>query len=206
MAILQLYTRKGAEIVNLPRVCMRCGEQATVTIRKKFSWYPPWIALFLLGGLLLPFFLLMLLLTKYQSIAVPLCEKHRKHSPLFVLSLIFSMLLLSMLPFVSLIIYDNASWVTKSELAPALWGINIGMLAAWLTGIFLFSNIGQIRPMMIANNSITLTNVSPRFIDALEEEGSKVRHWLDQVVASHPQRENLGEERFQPGQDDGYAP
>jgi hypothetical protein len=77
MAVIRLEGR-GNEQYDLPEVCMKCGAPAAVRKRKTFSWYPPWVALLLLAGLL-PFIIVALILTKRRTVDAPLCEDHTNH-------------------------------------------------------------------------------------------------------------------------------
>ena len=75
MAQLRLG-RYEAEGGRLPPLCMRCGEPATLTKTKKFSWYPSWVYLLILLHLLI-FLIVALIMTKRMTVPVPLCEKHK---------------------------------------------------------------------------------------------------------------------------------
>src|SRR5947208_11856422 len=63
---------------ELPPVCMRCGAEATLYKRKRFSWYPPWLNVLILAGLL-PYAIIVAIMTKRMNVHVPLCGRHRFH-------------------------------------------------------------------------------------------------------------------------------
>src|SRR3954465_15769001 len=77
MAILRLWSG-DREDAPLPGVCMRGGFPATIYKHKTFSWFPSWIYVLLLLGLL-PFAVVALVLTRRKRLAVPLCDAHRHH-------------------------------------------------------------------------------------------------------------------------------
>ena len=47
---------------ELPMICMRCGEPATVTRSRNMSWCPPWVGVLLIAGLV-PYVIVALILT-----------------------------------------------------------------------------------------------------------------------------------------------
>src|SRR5262245_28530139 len=63
---------------GLPRVCMRCGAPATLFKTKNFSWYPSWVYILLLAGLL-PFAIVALIMQKKMRVSAPLCDQHKHH-------------------------------------------------------------------------------------------------------------------------------
>src|SRR5205823_824723 len=63
---------------QLPPVCMRCGAEATVYKTKRFTWYPPWVNVLILAGLI-PYAIVVAIMTKRIAVNVPLCGRHRFH-------------------------------------------------------------------------------------------------------------------------------
>ncbi len=55
---------------TLPMACVKCGQRATSTVMRKFSWSPMGIML-LFGALIASFF------AKRMTFAVPLCDEHK---------------------------------------------------------------------------------------------------------------------------------
>jgi hypothetical protein len=70
--------RDEAETGDLPSVCIRCGEDATTTSRQHFSWYPGWVNVLILAGLL-PWLIVALILTKKMKLNAPVCDRHAGH-------------------------------------------------------------------------------------------------------------------------------
>src|SRR5262245_51584716 len=77
MATVRL-ARYEVEERLLPPVCMKCGAPATSPQRKSFSWYPPWVNILILAGVL-PFVIVAAVLTKRIIIHAPFCDEHRHH-------------------------------------------------------------------------------------------------------------------------------
>jgi hypothetical protein len=91
MASIRL-DREEVRTEQLPGVCMRCGQPATVYKNKSFSWHPPWVLVLLLFGLL-PWAIVALILTKRMTVSAPLCEKHRNHWLIRTLIIVGSLVL-----------------------------------------------------------------------------------------------------------------
>ncbi len=62
---------------ELPRRCVCCNGPATGAMRRKFVWYPPWVNLLLLPGLVFAF-IAVLFLQRQMSLEVPLCGAHQR--------------------------------------------------------------------------------------------------------------------------------
>jgi hypothetical protein len=73
-----ILSRSDVDTENLPHVCMRCGEAATTTFSKKFSWSPSWVIILVFFGLL-PFLIAYLMTNWKLRVSVPFCERHRNH-------------------------------------------------------------------------------------------------------------------------------
>src|SRR5262245_66176532 len=71
-------SREEAEDGHLPEICMQCGAQAWKQWPKAFSWYPPWVGVLILGGVL-PFVIVAAVLTKRMTVRAPLCDEHLNH-------------------------------------------------------------------------------------------------------------------------------
>jgi hypothetical protein len=59
---------------DLPDVCARCGAETKHRVTRTFHWYPPWIGITILAGLLI-YFVLAMVLRKSYTVAVPLCDR-----------------------------------------------------------------------------------------------------------------------------------
>src|SRR6266478_3526907 len=73
----------------LPDLCMRCGEPATTHKNRNFSWYPPWIGVTILAGLIV-YVILVAVLTKRMRVSVPLCDAHKNHWSIRVMIILLS--------------------------------------------------------------------------------------------------------------------
>jgi hypothetical protein len=112
------------ERVGLPDACMRCGAPSTIHFDRKFSWYPPWLLVTILAGLLI-FAILVLVLTKRMLVSVPLCDAHRRHW--YNRSLFNSLAFLTLLALVA-----GAGVLTANVNNDSM------ILSAWLVVAFLF--------------------------------------------------------------------
>ncbi len=169
----------------LPLACLRCGTEATVHKQKTFSWHPPWVTILILAGLLpliwlrlgdvpwvtililaglLPYAIVAIILTKRMTVHAPLCEQHRHHwlwRTRYVT--------LGLLWFLGLAIAGIGLLASKGDIAGfvCLGTAVAGLL--WLISAAIIQHLA-IRPTEITERSISLTNVSPHFIEALREE------------------------------------
>jgi hypothetical protein len=154
----------------LPAVCMQCGAEATVHRRKTFSWYPPWVIVLLLFGLL-PFVIVALILTKRMTVAVPLCDQHKGHwtwRAWFIWGGFVFFVVLGVAAIILLASQENRRG-GANEMAGWVCAATAGAGLIWLI-VAAFVQSSSIRPSEITDTSITLFHVSPDFIDALKEE------------------------------------
>jgi hypothetical protein len=157
----------------LPGICMRCGAPAVRTRRTRFSWFPGWVWALLPMGLL-PFVIVANVLMKNMTVPVPLCGAHKRHflwRPLITGGGFF---LIVLLVFGGLIAAAAISdYLGYRNNGGALFGVacpaGIVALLAWLVAAIVLWLI-PIRPTEITDNAITLTGVSPAFVEALETE------------------------------------
>src|SRR5262249_47736833 len=63
---------------QLPLVCMVCGQPSVAQFTKNFRWFPKWI-----GVLILPvplsYWIMAAVLSKYMTVEVPFCARHRRY-------------------------------------------------------------------------------------------------------------------------------
>jgi hypothetical protein len=172
MARVQLY-RGEVRAGMLPRVCMRCGEDADVERKRAFSWNPPWVYLLLLLGLW-PCIIVALFTTKKMTVHAPLCQAHKNHWLSRLLFILLSLAVLAILGFVSMI----AMQLLDPANGPPRRGPNVGgvfcfvttaLLVVWVVAVIV-SNYTAIRPVKITDKAITLAGVCQRFIDALNQD------------------------------------
>ena len=150
----------------LPKVCMKCGSDATTRLRRTFNWYPGWILVFVLIGLIgiIVAAILSTILSKKMSLRIPLCDEHRDHWKkrsrwswiLFGLFILASVMLVLILPQ-----NDVPGYVIFLAIAFAFVG--------WLIPVGIMQQTA-IRPQLITDDTITLINVHRDFIDALKED------------------------------------
>lgn len=158
MAELHL-DRDEIDFNALPLICMRCGAPATHTKRKKFSWYPPWVTLSILGCLL-AYIILVRVLRKEMVLEVPLCEAHRYHwlSRALALPILLVMMLVGA---------GVAVAVLPDDLkAAALLVACLGLLV-WLVCAAVAQET-SIHPTEITDYTISLKGVSVEFGTAVQ--------------------------------------
>jgi len=157
---------------ELPPVCMRCGAEATVYKRKRFSWYPPWINVLILAGLL-PYAIIAAIMTKRMNVNIPLCGRHRFHWGGRVAAMVLSFFaLLGLL--VVLIAVTSGPGRHNDTLAAAIGFCLLGGFVAWLILLVVLTST-TMRPTEIDDRSITLTGVANDFRDAAMEYQEMLR-------------------------------
>lgn len=162
----------------LPPVCLRCGAEAEVTRSKNFAWHPPWVAVLILVGLL-PYAIVAIILTKRMKVEAPLCPQHQGHWQWRALYLYLGLALFVVLGVGSMVVLASTD---NRRGAPEAWAgfLCLGSLVAglaWLISAAIIQHL-SIRPTEITDKDITLTNVSPFFVEALHEERDR-RHEED---------------------------
>jgi hypothetical protein len=166
----------------LPKVCMICGDDAKARLRKRFTWHPPWVYLLIFTGLL-PYAIGALILSKNQAVDLPMCARHR-HYWTIRLGIIFAsfaaILLLSFGLIAVAASQDWGGWVCS---------LVIFFFVAWIVEILVLQLLG-LRACEITDNSITLTNISPIFVEewrAYQRE-RKSRRYEDDYEDRRPRR------------------
>ena len=148
--------RYEAEEGDLPNLCMRCGARATVRRSCSFAWHPPWV------WLMTPLVLVPLVgrvvahgFIKRMGTHILLCEQHKRH-----------------LAVRGPIIWCSAVGLVLVGMGLlAVMGKAIGlvmMLATWLVSALVIQNTA-IHATEITDWSITLTRISPVFIETLRK-------------------------------------
>jgi hypothetical protein len=168
MATVQIG-RREAEDDDLPDVCMKCGAPATARVSRTFSWYPEWVWITILAGLLI-FVILAIILTKRMRVQVPFCDLHKKHWFNRNLAIwgTFGILALLMVLAIGVAV---AMADPSDQGNPVLGVFCIGgllCLVPWLT-VVAIAHYSMIRPSEITDRSIRLTKVSDYFVDAVED-------------------------------------
>ena len=122
---------------RLPPYCIKCGRPADgKLLRRRFSWHPSWVYIFLLIGLLL-YAILHAVLSKRTILHLPLCSAHFERYK--TLSILAAVLLLGSIPEMILAgIYLPDNYMG--------WGIFAGALAflAGLVCLVMFNGVLRI--------------------------------------------------------------
>lgn len=138
---------------DLPKRCLITGETEGVEFRKmKLGWYPPWIAIFIIGALLIAL-ILMLILTKRANGELPFTPKAYRRWKIGQGMFIFSVVL-AIVPFIMGIVVA----ITGDGSKPVAVGIASFLAAIALpTGIWFWLVRGKsIRVKRIDNTHLTL--------------------------------------------------
>jgi hypothetical protein len=172
MALVRL-TREEATEGILPRVCLRCGADASVTRDKVFAWHPQWVDILLLLSLIaFAFFwvaiILSMALNVRMRVRVPLCDAHKNYFRNRALYLYVGLLFFAMLGIASAaIVFTNQF---DDSVGPGLiCGLPIGLGFVWLISAAIVHS-GMVKAAEINERGITLTRVSPEFIAALRAD------------------------------------
>ena len=154
----------------LPPVCLKCGAQAEVTKAKTFSWHPPWVGFLILMGLL-PYAIVAICLTKRMKVYALLCHQHQRHwlwRALYIyLGLVFFLVLGCGGIFLLTSMEQRRG--ANNDFAGFFFLVTLLAFLAWFISVIIVQHLA-IRPTEITDRDITLTNVSPYFADAVEEE------------------------------------
>jgi hypothetical protein len=225
--------RLEAKQKHLPPICMCCGAPAKSYVLRYFHWNPVWVLVVLLLGFVqviivavvviarreemqtasawicplslglaaLPF-IAVLASTKRARLHAPLCRVHRAHwwGRSLLLALSFT--------FVVAATIGSFVWVAVQPAGNPLSGLfcmgSAFFLVAWCV-LAVVVQATAIRPVEINATMLRLTNVSPRFVDALvdgpalDDEQPVVEAIDTGVVADEPRRPPLPPDGFVEG-------
>jgi hypothetical protein len=163
--------RYEVEEGGLPRACMRCGAPATLFKTKNFSWYPSWVYILLLAGLL-PFLIVALIMQKRMRVSAPLCDRHKHHWVWPTAFAVAALLLLLGMLFGGAAlggVLEGGVDRDVQDTLMAVWFLGgFGLFLACLVAACVVQ-ARAIRPVEITDRSITLTNVAPAFVHAVEQ-------------------------------------
>jgi hypothetical protein len=188
----------------LPRVCMRCGKDATCTIRKTFSWHAQWIDILIFLGVLLctPLFLVgvvcALAMTLRMRVWVPLCDEHKnywKWRSIYIAGGTVCFLILggALLAF----IVSRPAGQETSDLIGLVCVLPGAIALVWLISAAIIQSM-MIRPSEITTDSIRLGRVAEEFVAAVEhsDTAGDREHWRESRRSS-----GRSDEFFDPKQD-----
>jgi hypothetical protein len=202
MAEVRLWSNpRDLVIRDLPRVCMKCGADATTSKEKKFSWYPPWIILLIFLGVW-PFLIVALIMTKWKRVELQFCDQHKNHYLIRTLIGIAGVLGLVGIGFLTVMVMANSQPGNQgNDVGPFLclgWFVLLLIFAVTMSVVNMATTI---RPTEITDRDITLKNVSPEFVRAMEEEEAALERDVDRDV-----RDRWREDRGRPrrADDDRY--
>jgi hypothetical protein len=159
--------RDEAEYGDLPPVCMRCGDEATVTRDRNFSWYPQWVIVLLLAGLL-PFLIVALLMTKRMRLKAPMCDRHAGHWFRFRLFAYGGLLGTIGLFFAGLFLLAANDRTLNDVAAGVMIVSGIGFLICLFVAAFW--QMSLIRAIEITDDDMRLAGVSEEFKEAVREQ------------------------------------
>lgn len=153
---------------RLPEVCMACGQPAAAYVAKTFRWYPEWIGVFILLGVL-PFWIMAAIMSKYMTVEVPLCEKHGRYftTRLIALSVIVALIFLIPITVAIFALAVSDRDQAGNSLAAALC-IFVPCIIVGVIVIYFIQN-RMIRPKEITDRNITLIRVHEDFVEAMQE-------------------------------------
>jgi hypothetical protein len=149
---------------------MKCGARAKVEQTKKFSWHPPWVSALIVAGVL-PWAIVAMILTKRMTVQAPLCKEHESHWTWRFWVATLGLCFLGFLTVASFAILAITS-DQRGGANPVGGFLCLATVLGALGFVIALAIINHtaIRPTEITERSITLTNIAPEFLDALEDE------------------------------------
>lgn len=172
MAQVRMWLR-DAEAGNLPAVCVCCGSAAVTTKSKQMQWFPPWVYILILAGLL-PYAIVASVLTKKARVQAPFCEDHKGHwfnRSALMWGTFFLFLVLSGAGF---IFGMNLERHQQDLVMPWVCVGGTVLFTGWLVTVIVCA-MTAIRPCEITDREVTLTGVSDAFADAVFAEAQEQR-------------------------------
>ena len=171
MADVWLTDRECTTDGRLPPVCVRCGADADRTVRRTFSWYPTWVNILILAGVI-PWLIVMLLMTKRMTVYAPVCDRHRNHwltrGILANGAAVLGFVALIGLMVLGFVLADRNNLNNPDY---GLYGLIAGVVVfVVLIVVAVVVSKGTIRADEITDEEIKLAGVAGEFIDAVEDE------------------------------------
>jgi hypothetical protein len=153
---------------GLPAICMRCGEEATVTKTKKMSWCPQWVGFLILVAW--PIWLVVtLILTKRATVQAPLCDNHKGHWFYRTLIILGSLAVFGVLGIGSFaLIMSLQQPGGRNDNAGFACLLPVGLFVVWII-ILVIVQQTAIRPKEITDTHITIQGVSSEFSEAVQD-------------------------------------
>ena len=165
MPQIRLHVREAEG--DLPNICMRCGQEATCTKTKNLSWFPPWVSILILAGLL-PYAIVATILTKKALLRAPFCDQHKGHW--FNRSLLMwgTFFLFGLLGLGGFIFAANLPRPQNEEVFPFVCVGSLVFFVVWAI-IVVVCQQTAIRPKEITDREILLEGVCDTFVQAIAE-------------------------------------
>jgi hypothetical protein len=169
---------------------MRFGKTACLERSRNFAWYPGWAYILLFFGIL-PFAVVVLFTTRYLTVSVPLCGRHRNHWFWRNLA-IYGTLALGSVLFGGLLLA-----IPDRRFGKVIDRVHALLVLAVFLGPFIYLVVAAvvkysaIRATEITDRSITLVNVSPTFARALEDQAAA--DWEEKDWDDRPARRQRGQ-------------
>lgn len=194
MAQVRMFLR-DAEDGNIPAVCVCCGEAATTTRTKSMQWFPPWVHILILAGLL-PYAIVASILTKRAKVKMPFCDQHKGHwfhRSLLMWGTFFLGLILGG---GGLILGINLERHNQDTFMPFICIGATMLFVLWLITLTA-AHYTSIRPSEITDDEVELTGVADSFsnaiLDDIEDRRSRRRErhqgsWRDEEDQDAPPR------------------
>lgn len=154
-------------VSEMPAVCMRCGEPATVIKTAKLWWHPAWVWVFIVFGYL-PYWLVANWLAKWAEVQAPFCPRHQWHwISRFVVVMGSFLLFVAILVGALMLVVDMAQ--PRQDQALKFLGIGaVVLIVVWFLIFISAANTG-IRAKEITGEEILLYGVSDEFVAAMED-------------------------------------
>lgn len=149
------------EVHDLPDVCMKCGQPATETVSKTFSWTPSWAGMF--GAIGAAMF------TKRMTVSAPMCAAHKSHWSMRTIVLLLGFLGVVVLAGVGFLIGMNLDRGNGDAIMGPVCALSMLGLIPWVI-VALVLQYTSVRPQQITDSEIQLTGVSRQFVDAVEDQ------------------------------------
>jgi hypothetical protein len=168
---LHVVVLQGGE---LPDRCICCNAPATRKVRRTFYWYPPWVNLLILIGVL-PALVAVLVLQKRMRLEVTLCGEHRRRRRWrLLLSATWAAGSVALVPALvpALRTIFGSGWGGVGSFVPAMFLVSI---VSFLAALWWSQRVAMIlRPVRITRDAGCFAGAGKEFLASLPAgDGSK---------------------------------
>jgi len=161
-------TRLEAERGTLPYLCMRCGSEADVISRRRFTWRPLWARILL--GVVADF-----VMTQRMRVQVTLCDQCEGHWRRRTWAVWGGFAAMVFAGIGAMVLAFAVQEAGLAKVPGGLIGIAwLSLALAWLVFIP-FSDCLILRAVEITKKNITLAGVSPTYVEAVRSARDKFR-------------------------------